>query len=96
MHANKFVELVVLHTGVDLVVLHTGIMVRKLDHKVKTPRRKVLRQKKFHSLKYIIADLKDKRLIRSKPAELIASTFTGLKLSIIENKLRNKDRTAKG
>lgn len=45
MHANKFVELVVLHTGVDLVVLHTGIMVRKLDHNVEAFPRKVLHQK---------------------------------------------------
>ena len=81
----------------DLVLLNIEAKVRKLDYKVKALQKKVIRQKKkIHSLKDVIADLKDKRLIGLEPAEFITNTFTGIKLGLFENELRNKDKTAKG
>ena len=81
----------------DLVLLNIEAKVRKLDYKVKALQKKVIRQKKkIHSLKDVVADLKDKRLIGSEPAVFITNTFTGIKLGIFENGLKNKDKTVKG
>ena len=50
----------------------------------------------MHSLKDVMADLKDKRLIGLEPPEFITNMFTGIKLGIFENGLKNKDKTVKG